>query len=592
MTSRQARRFYAFGPFRLDAAERVLLGARGVVPLTPKAFDTLLALVENSGHVIGKDELMRKVWPGVFVEENNLAQNISALRKALGEEGGQKYIETVPKRGYRFAAEVREEAEDEAEPEPSARAAAGLDLPLIHLGREPSGFKLNLDWRPETMYARSGEVNIAYQVVGDAPLDLVFVMGWVSHLEYFWREPSFARFLTRLASFSRLILFDKRGTGLSDRVPISRLPTLEQRMDDVRAVLDAVGSRRAALIGVSEGGPMCSLFAATYPEKTLALVMIGTYAKRVRAADYPWAPSPEERQHFFEEMRRDWGGPVGIEERAPSVAHDPRFREWWATYLRMGASPGAALALTQMNAEIDVRQVLPSVHVPTLVIHRAEDQCLKVEEGRYVARSIPGARYVELPGRDHLPFVGDQDAILDEVEEFLTGARHAHEPDRVLATVLFTRIADSRERTARLGAGRWHGLVERLRAYVRKEIEWFRGREIDMVGDRPLAIFDGPARAVRCAYAIVEYASRLGVEMRAGLHTGECDVVDGKVSGVAAEIGVRVANKAAAGEVLVSNTVKDLVAGSGIGFEDRGAHTLGRLLGEWRLFGVRQIGGA
>jgi DNA-binding winged helix-turn-helix (wHTH) protein/pimeloyl-ACP methyl ester carboxylesterase len=597
MTSRQARRFYAFGAFRLDAGERVLLGERGVVPLTPKAFDTLLVLVENSGHVIGKEELMRKVWPDSFVEENNLAQNISMLRKALGEDaGGQKYIETVPKRGYRFAANVTEATEETGdEPDSSstvARAASSLELPLIHLGREPSGFKLNLDSQPETMYARSGEVNIAYQVIGDAPLDLVFVMGWVSHLEYFWREPSFARFLSRLASFSRLILFDKRGTGLSDRVPINKLPTLEQRMDDVRAVMDAVGSERAALIGVSEGGPMCSLFAATYPEKTLALVMIGTYAKRVRDAEYPWAPTVEERKHFFEEIRQHWGGPVGLEERAPTVAHDPRFREWWATYLRMGASPGAALALTQMNAEIDVRHVLPSVHVPTLVIHRADDQCLKVEEGRYVARRIPGARYVELPGRDHLPFVGDQDAILDEVEEFLTGARHTHEPDRVLATVLFTRIVDKQERAARVGAGRWQGLVQGLRAYVHKEIEWFRGREIDMVGDRPLAIFDGPARAVRCAYAIVEYASRLGVEMRAGLHTGECDVVDGKVGGVAPEIGVRVANKAAAGEVLVSNTVKDLVAGSGIRFEDRGAHTLGRVLGEWRLFGVRQIGRA
>jgi pimeloyl-ACP methyl ester carboxylesterase/DNA-binding winged helix-turn-helix (wHTH) protein len=595
MTSRQARRFYAFGTFRLDAGERVLFDERGVVPLTPKAFDTLLALVENSGHVIGKEELMRKVWPDSFVEENNLAQNISMLRKALDEEGGgQKYIETVPKRGYRFAAEVREDAEAEDEPDSAAnaRASSGLELPLIHLGREPSAFKLNLDWQPETMYARSGEVNIAYQVVGDAPLDLVFVMGWVSHMEYFWREPSFARFLMRLASFSRLILFDKRGTGLSDRVPINKLPTLEQRMDDVRAVMDAVGSERAALCGVSEGGPMCSLFAATYPEKTLALVMVGTYAKRIRDAEYPWAPTTEERGHFFEEIRKHWGGPVGLEERAPTVAHDPRFREWWATYLRMGASPGAALALTQMNAEIDVRQVLRSVHVPTLVIHRTDDQCLKVEEGRYVARSIPGARYVELPGRDHLPFVGDQDAILDEVEEFLTGARHAYEPDRVLATVLFTRIVDSKERAARVGTGRWQGLVQGLRAYVRKEIEWFRGREIDMVGDRPLAIFDGPARAVRCAYAIVEYASRLGVEMRAGLHTGECDMVDGKVSGVAPEIGVRVANKAAAGEVLVSNTVKDLVAGSGIRFVDRGAHTLGRVLGEWRLFGVRQIGRA
>jgi pimeloyl-ACP methyl ester carboxylesterase/DNA-binding winged helix-turn-helix (wHTH) protein len=595
MTSRQARRFYAFDGFRLDVGERVLFGERGVVPLTPKAFDTLLVLVENSGHVIGKEELMRKVWPDSFVEENNLAQNISMLRKALGEDGGgQKYIETVPKRGYRFVAGVREEAD--AEPDSvaasAARASSGLELPLIHLGREPSAFKLNLDWQPETMYARSGEVNIAYQTLGDAPLDLVFVMGWVSHLEYFWREPSFARFLMRLASFSRLILFDKRGTGLSDRVPINKLPTLEQRMDDVRAVMDAVGSERAALCGVSEGGPMCSLFAATYPEKTRALVMMGTYAKRIRDADYPWAPTTEERGHFFEEIRRDWGGPVGVEERAPSVAHDPRFREWWATYLRMGASPGAALALTQMNAEIDVRHVLPSVRVPTLVIHRTDDQCLKVEEGRYVAQRIPGARYVELPGRDHLPFVGDQDSILDEVEEFLTGACHSPEPDRVLATVLFTRIVDSKEHASRLGAGRRQGLVQGLRAYVRKEIEWFRGREIDMVGDRPLAIFDGPARAIRCAYAIVEYASRLGVEMRAGLHTGECDLVDGKVSGTAAEIGVRVANKAAAGEVLVSNTVKDLVAGSGIRFEDRGAHTLGRVLGQWRLFGVRQIGRA
>src|SRR3954468_20641495 len=323
MTSKQARRFYAFGAFSLDAGERVLFDERGVVPLTPKAFDTLLALVENSGHVIGKEELMRKVWPDSFVEENNLAQNISMLRKALGEEsGGQKYIETVPKRGYRFAAEVREETDTAAETDttsPHARAASNLEMPLIHLGREPSAFKLNLDSQPETMYARSGEVNIAYQTLGDAPLDLVFVMCWVSHLEYFWREPSFARFLMRLASFSRLILFDKRGTGLSDRVPINKLPTLEQRMDDVRAVMDAVGSERAALCGISEGGPMCSLFAATYPEKTLALVMMGTYAKRIRDAEYPWAPTTEERGHFFEEIRKHWGGPVGLEERAPTV---------------------------------------------------------------------------------------------------------------------------------------------------------------------------------------------------------------------------------------------------------------------------------
>ena len=617
MMKDQAKRFYVFGGFRIDATERVLFDDKEIVSLTPKVFDTLLVLVENSGRLVSKDELMEKVWPDSFVEENNLAQNISALRKALGEEGGgQKYIKTVPKRGYRFIAEVREDWEEEADlivrermrtrviieeetddaaPSSSGRASqtelhktpAVIDLPPRAVRHDLArGFNLALERAPETMYARSGDVNIAYQVIGDAPLDLVFVMGWVSHLEYFWREPNFARFLLRLASFSRLILFDKRGTGLSDRVPINELPTLEQRMDDVRAVMDAVGSERAALCGVSEGGPMCSLFAATYPEKTSALVMIGTYAKRLRDAEYPWAPTTEERQHFFEEIRAHWGGPVGIEERAPTMANDPQFQEWWATYLRMGASPGAALALTQMNAEIDVRHVLPSIHVPTLVLHRTEDQCLKVEEGRYVAERIPGAKYVELPGQDHLPFVGDQDAILDEVEEFLTGVRHLLEPDRVLATVLFTRIVDSLEYVERLGMSRWQELVQRLRAHIGKKIEWFRGREIDMVGNRPLAIFDGPARAVQCACAIIEYSSRLGVEMRAGLHTGECDMVDGRVGGVAAEIGVEIAKRASAGEVLVSNTVKDLVAGSGIGFEEKGMHNLAGILGEWRLFSV------
>jgi DNA-binding winged helix-turn-helix (wHTH) protein/pimeloyl-ACP methyl ester carboxylesterase len=608
MRKGQPKRFYVFGVFRIDVTERVLLGEKGPVSLTPKAFDLLLCLVENSGHVLAKDELMQQVWPDSFVEENNLAQNISTLRKAL-EAGGEKFIETVPRRGYRFAAAVNE-IEDEAPalvirertrsrivieeniddelvaPSLKQSPAGAADPPASRTLGPSSLLQYGLEKPPETMYARSGDVNIAYQVIGDAPLDLVFVMGWVSHLEYFWREPSFARFLLRLASFARLILFDKRGTGLSDRVPINELPTLEQRMDDVRAVMDAVGSERAALCGVSEGGPMCSLFAATYPEKTLALVMIGTYAKRIRDDDYPWAPTPEHRQEFFEEMREQWGGPVGLEERAPSVANDPQFRQWWATYLRMGASPGAALALTQMNAEIDVRHVLPSIRVPTLVIHRSEDQCLKVEEGRYVAGKIPGAKYVELPGRDHLPFVGDQDAILDEVEEFLTGVRHTLEPDRVLATVLFTQIVDSQEHGQRLGEARWEALLDKLRAHVRKEIEWFRGRDIDMVGDHPLAIFDGPARAIRCASAIRQYAARLGVQMRIGLHTGECDMVDGKVGGIAAEIGVQVASQAAPDEVLVSSTVKDLVAGSGIQFEERGAHQLNGVPGEWRLFAV------
>jgi pimeloyl-ACP methyl ester carboxylesterase/DNA-binding winged helix-turn-helix (wHTH) protein/class 3 adenylate cyclase len=583
MLSRPESRFYSFGVFRVDAVERLLFKEDREVPLTPKAFDTLLVLLENSSHVLTKQELMRKVWPDSFVEENNLAQNISSLRKVLGGD----YIQTVPRRGYRFVGEVRTSEETLVVHE---RVRSRIVVERTDEDDEPHELKTiparaeTVISVPETMYARSGDVNIAYQVIGDAPLDLVFVMGWVSHLEYFWREPSFARFLLRLASFSRLILFDKRGTGLSDRVPINQLPTLEQRMDDVRAVMNAVGSERAALCGVSEGGPMCSLFAATYPEKTVALVMIGTYAKRVRDAEYPWGPTQEEREHFFDVMREQWGGPVGIDERAPTMANDPKFRDWWATYLRMGASPGAAVALTQMNAEIDVRNVLPSIRVPSLVIHRSDDQCLKVEEGRFVAERIPGAKFVEFPGNDHLPFVGNQDAILDEMEEFLTGVRHTLEPDTVLATVLFTRIAGTNNQWRH---SNWQELLRRLRAHIAKEIEWFRGREIDMVGDRPLAIFDGPARAIRCALAITEYASRLGVETRAGLHTGECEIVDGKVAGTAAEIGECVANEAEAGEVLVSGTVKDLVAGSGIRFEDRGIRTMSDC-GEWRLFAVQR----
>jgi len=570
--------------FRVDPAERLLFKEEREVALTPKAFDTLLILLENCSHVLTKQELMRKVWPDSFVEENNLAQNISTLRKALGGN----YIQTVPKRGYRFVGDVRTSHDETV----IVREHVRSRIVVERTGEEDEAHEIKtIPARaetvfnvPETMYARSGDVNIAYQVIGDAPLDLVFVMGWVSHLEYFWREPNFARFLLRLASFSRLILFDKRGTGLSDHVPINQLPTLEQRMDDVRAVMNAVGSERAALCGVSEGGPMCSLFAATYPEKTLALVMIGTYAKRIRDAEYPWGPTLEQREQFFDVMREQWGGPVGIDERAPSLANDPKFRDWWATYLRMGASPGAAVALTQMNAEIDVRNVLRSIRVPSLVIHRTDDQCLKVEEGRFVAERIPGAKFVELPGNDHLPFVGNQDAILDEMEEFLTGVRHTHEPDTVLATVLFTRIAGTNNQ---LRLSNWEELLRRLRAHIAKEIEWFRGREVDMVGDRPLAIFDGPARAIRCALAITEYASRLGVETRAGLHTGECEIVDSKVAGAAAEIGECVANEAEAGEVLVSGTVKDLVAGSGIKFEDRGIRTMSHC-GEWRLFAVQR----
>ena len=318
-----------------------------------------------------------------------------------------------------------------------------------------------------TRYAKSNGVNIAYQVLGEGPLQLVFVPGWVSHLELAWEQPLLARFYQRLASFSRLVLFDKRGTGLSDRV--AQLPTLEERMDDVRAVMDAVGVPSAALFGVSEGGPMCAMFAATYPERTSALIFYGTYAKRIWAPEYPWAPTPAERQRFFDTIEKGWGGVVDLPTLSPRMANDKAFRRWWAAYLRAGASPGAALALARMNTEIDIRHILPTVRVPTLVLHRRDDRDVAVGGARYIARAIPQAKYVELEGSDHLVFVGDADALLDEVEEFLTGARHLPESDRVLATVLFADIVGSTERAAALGDGRWRELLVRYQTLARGE---------------------------------------------------------------------------------------------------------------------------
>ncbi len=391
---------FSFDRFQLDLSTGRLSGRSGPIPLAPKALAVLEYLASRPGQLISKDELLAAIWPGVFLGDGALKVCVSEIRRALDDDARKpRIIETAHRRGYRFIAEVVAES-----PKPALPAGPSASPPRLPI-----------------QYARSGDLNIAYQVLGSGPIDLVFVMGWVSHLECFWTEPSFARFLRRLARFSRLILFDKRGTGLSDRT--AGLPSLEERMEDVRAVLNAVGSRRAALLGVSEGGPMCSLFAATYPEKTEALIMIGTYARRQRAADYPWGPTPEEHDAFCRDILEHWGGPVGIETRAPSVAADPAFRDWWAAYLRMGASPAAAVALTRMNAQIDVRHVLPTIRVPTLVLHRTGDRCLLVEEGRYVASLIPSARYVELPGDDHLPFVGDQDALIGEIERFLTVQR-------------------------------------------------------------------------------------------------------------------------------------------------------------------------
>jgi class 3 adenylate cyclase len=436
--------------------------------------------------------------------------------------------------------------------------------------------------RPETRYSKSGGVNIAFQVVGDGPRDLVLVPGFVSHLDVDWDDPRHAHFLRRLSSFSRLIRFDKRGTGLSDRP--GGLPDLETRMDDVRAVMEAVGSTQAVLFGYSEGGPLSVLFAATYPSMTVALVLYGTYAKRQDPDDdYPWAATREERQGYALQVEEDWGWEADLRRMCPTA--DEAMARWWRTRARAAASPGAARDLVLMNSLVDVRDVLPTIQAPTLVLHRSGDLDSRVEEGRYVADRISGARFVELSGRDHVPWI-DADQVVDEIEEFVTGVRPAPDPDRVLATVLFTDLVDSTRRAAELGDRRWRELLEQHHGVVRQALARYSGRELDTAGDGFLAAFDGPARAIRCGCEVRDTVRTFGLELRAGIHTGECELVDGKPAGIAVHIGARVAAAAGAGELLVSSTVKDLVAGSGITFEDRGEHELKGVPGSWRLYAV------
>jgi pimeloyl-ACP methyl ester carboxylesterase len=459
------------------------------------------------------------------------------------------------------------------------------------LAREPGGRLLPV--KPETRYAKAADgVHIAYQVVGEGPIDLVFVMGWTTNIEAMWDEPRLARFLSRLASFSRLILFDKRGVGLSDRVSESELPTFETRMDDIRAVMDAAGSERAMVFGVSEGGPLATLFTATYPERAIGLVLFGTSPRYAWAPDFPWGSTEENWREYMDQMDHSWGTKefarwVLKTWGAPSRVDDEALVDWLAGYTRRAASPGAAMALSRMNRGIDVRAALPAIHTPTLVLARTEDPDFDIEATRQMAEGIPGARIVEFPGDDHFFWVGDQDSLLDEVEGFAKELRDEEaELDRVLATVLFTDIVGSTERVAELGDRRWRELLESHHSRIRALLGRFRGEEVDTAGDGFLATFDGPIRAVRCALSATDAISDLGIQIRAGLHTGEVELDGGSVRGIAVHIGSRVAGQAGPSEVLVSSTVKDLVAGSALEFEDRGEHTLKGVPGEWRLYRV------
>ena len=436
----------------------------------------------------------------------------------------------------------------------------------------------------DVRFARSGEVNIAYRVVGDGPIDLVYAQGAYTHLDVYWELPAFRHYCERLAEFTRLILFDKRGYGMSDRVPGAT--TLEERMDDIRAIMDAVGSQRAAIIGESEGGPLALLFAAAHPERTSALILQGAEVRERTDEEWPWGEATqEEHEANMASLAERWGQGKGIWVIAPSVEGVEWARAWRARVQLNAATPSAAEAFMRMAFDIDVREVVPTVNVPTLVVHATGDRVCHVENGRFLARNIPGARLVELPTDDHVPWF-DPEPTIAEIREFLTGTREAASPNRLLVTILFTDMVTSTELAASLGDRRWRDLLEQHHATVRRELTRFDGHELDTAGDGFFATFDGPARAVRCAQAIMAAAGSLGLELRAGLHTGEVELLDDKVAGIAVNIGARVATLASPGEILVSSTVRDLVAGSGIAFVDRGQASLKGVEGTWQVSAV------
>jgi DNA-binding SARP family transcriptional activator/pimeloyl-ACP methyl ester carboxylesterase len=467
-------------------------------------------------------------------------------------------------------------------------SALELPTPVVVRTEAPAqaGGTVDASRASDVAYARSGDVRIAYQVVGDGPIDLILVHGWVCTFQPGWEYPKLAAFYRRLASMGRLILFDKRGTGLSDRVSPERLPDLETRMDDVRAVLDAVHSRRAVILGFSEGGSMSTLFAATHPERTLGLVLVGSFPRMMQAPDYPIGHTDDVYRRRFAGLDEDDWAPTVTKEWlgrvAPDLLRDDDAVRWYVSYIMRGASPGAVAAIWRMNQQIDIRDVLPTIAVPTLVAFRSHEYF--GERTRFMGEHIPGARVVELPGNDHLPWEGDREALLDEIERFLSGVQEDVEPNRVLATLLFTDLVGSTAKAVELGDRAWQDLLTKHDRLVRAQLARFRGLEIDMAGDGVFATFDGPARAVRCGAAIRDGLRELGFETRAGVHTGEIEQANGGVRGIAVHIAARIAALAGPGEVLVSGTVKDIVAGSGIAFEERGEHELDGVPGGWRLF--------
>jgi pimeloyl-ACP methyl ester carboxylesterase len=438
--------------------------------------------------------------------------------------------------------------------------------------------------RPETRYARCGDTSIAYQVIGNGPIDLLYAPGWLSNIEYAWESPEYARFLRALGRFSRLIFFDKRGTGMSDRDV--GYPTLEQRTEDIKAVLDAVGCEQAALMGVSEGGNMASFFAATHPERVSALVLYGCFARRAWAPDYPWGATRERFEEFVTSLLSNWGQPFNLDEGAPSVAGNPSVQNWFATYLRFGASPSAAERITRLNYEVDIREILPAIQAPTLVLHREGDRWTAADEGRFLAERIPHAEFRLLPGNDHIVWYGDQDRLVGEVEEFLTGRRTSAKAGRALLTVLMTDIVGSTGVLSALGDDRWRMVLEHLDANVSRHVTGFGGQQIKHTGDGYLLAFTGPSSAIECAQALEREAKALGLELRVGIHTGECERRGGDLSGLAVHLAARIMAESDPGTILVSRTVKDLAVGSGLTFRSVGRRKMKGIPDSWEIYAL------
>ena len=557
-----------FAEFELDRNAYQLRLKGRPLQLERIPLDLLFLLIDRHGQLVTRGEIFERIWgKQVFVDTDNAINSaIRKLRRALDDDpDSPRFIETVPARGYRFVAAVS----------PALRQPAPSSETKISYESSPDA--------PPVRYARSGDIHIAYRVYGDGPHDVVMIPGTLAHLEVFWAIPSYQQLLKRLTAFARVIIFDKRGQGLSDRVVAEQ--TLEERIDDVRAVMDAAGSRSATIYGWSEGGPMSIMFAATYPERVTALILYGTFAS---VKDKPWSLSREENEAGLAEIEKHWGEAVLLRTYAPSAANDPAMVEWGRKMEYASASPGSIVDLLRANYEIDVRHILPTVKVPTLVMHRAGDGAVPIALGRYLAEHVPGATFSEIPGDDH--FVTDAetaDFIADKIERLITGVLHRPEPDRVLATVMFTHIVDSIERAATMGEQRWSNLLRRFYEILRNELATFRGHEIRTVSDGLLVTFDGPARAIRFACSIRNSVSRLGLHLRTGLHTGECDLSGENLHGIAVDIAETLASMAKADQVMLSSTVKDLVAGSNLQFVDRGTHALKDIPGEWHLFEAR-----